>query len=104
MIIKTQSHHVPILCAKHHHPSPHSTLTCISGPELAIEAIVSDPIEVTMSLNLRVSMAAISLVLSISSSFCSRMNLFSASLALVSRSSSDSWGKGQEGYPHRLQG
>ena len=56
-----------------------------------MEAIVSDPMESTMFLNFSVSMPDISLALVISRSFCSRMNFVSASLALVNRSSSDSY-------------
>ena len=65
--------------------------TCISGPAVAIAAMVSEPMESTMFLNLSVSIPAISLDLDISSSFCSRMNLISASRAADSRSSSDSY-------------
>lgn len=74
-------------------PSAPSIFTCISGPETAMARIVSAPIEVTMSLNLLVSMSAISLAFSSSRSFCSFRYFVSASLARVSLSSSDSWTK-----------
>ena len=56
---------------------------------MAMEAMVSAPMTSTMFWNFFVSMVAISFVFWISNSFWSWMNLFSASLACVSRSSSD---------------
>ena len=65
--------------------------TCISGPAVEIAAIVSAPMESTILLNLTVSISDSSRDFSISNSFCSLMYFSSASLALVSLSSSDSY-------------
>lgn len=65
--------------------------TCISGPAVAMAWSVEAPMASTWLLNLEVSISAYSRLLLSSISFCSRRNLSSASLALVSLSSSDSW-------------
>lgn len=71
-------------------PREDSSRTCISGPAVAMAWMVLAPIASTWLLNLDVSMSAMSRALLSSSSFCSRRNLSSASLALVNLSSSDS--------------
>ena len=68
-----------------------NTPTCICGPAVAMAAIVSGPMESTMFLNLVVSMVDSSLAFVISSSFCSLAYFISASRALVSLSSSESY-------------
>lgn len=65
--------------------------TCISGPAVAMVAMVSEPMASTIFLNLPVSISDSSRDLTISSSFCSLMYFNSASRALVRRSSSDSY-------------
>ena len=65
--------------------------TCISGPAVHIAAMVSDPIASVMSRNFFVSIVDRSRDFTISSSFCSRIYLSSASRACVSLSSSDSY-------------
>ena len=71
-------------------PRDWSSLTCISGPATAIAWSVWAPIASTWSLNLSVSIVASSFALFSSRSFCSFRYFSSASLALVSLSSSDS--------------
>ena len=73
----------------HAHTHAHTINTCVSGPEVAIALIVSEPIACTMLLNFSDSMVAISRAFVISSLFCSLTYLVSASRALVNFSNSD---------------
>ena len=71
----------------------HITCTCISGPEVAIALLVSEPMACTILLNFSVSMFAISRAFVISSSFYSLTYLLYASLARVNLSNSDCYNK-----------